>query len=47
MVSVRFAAAAVLVAAFGIAAVAGKRDSLIRFAAERQTEAGAPMIAEV
>jgi hypothetical protein len=49
IVRVRFAAAAVLVAAGGIAtpAVTGKRDSSIRFAAKRQAGAGAPMIAEV
>jgi len=49
MARVRFAAAAVLAAACGIAtlAVTGERDSLIRIAAERQTEGSATMVAEV
>jgi hypothetical protein len=46
MARVRFAAAAVLAAACGIAtlAVTGERDSLIRIAAERQTEGSATMV---
>ncbi len=49
MARVRFAAGAVLAAACGIAtlAVMGKRDSSIRIAAERQTEASATMVAEM